>query len=104
MKVTVLPDPINSIASSTLAEKAVALLTSDWIGCCSPPCFCGKKKKKIGFAQTKNEFHETGCEALKNTDATDGKTGSYQSTTVASLASTNVYVSQNGYIIGSEYR
>lgn len=48
----------------------------------------------ISFAQNKNEL-----KPLKNTDVIDGNTAIYQSTTVAILAFTKMYMLQNGYII-----
>lgn len=50
--------------------------------------------KKISFAQNKDEI-----KPLKNTDVIDGNTAIYQSTTVAILAFTKMYMLQNGYII-----
>lgn len=89
--------PKISIANIMLGYIGVKLITCDsqaTARChCFPPNFWGKESV---LHKTKMSLMR---QPLKNTDITGGNTVIYQSTNVAILASTKIYMLQNGYII-----
>lgn len=88
MKVTVLPDQINRIASGMLVQKGVALRPDDCQATAAVVV-------SLHVSEAKKSVMEQDVKPLKIL-MSDGKTGR---TTLASLASTKVYILRNGYII-----